>query len=116
MVASTNHSDVFHAVADPTRRQILDLLVDGECSVNELVAHFPISQPAVSQHLGVLRKAKLVHVRKRGRQRLYEVDGAAIKVVFDWTKHYEEFWNERLSKLGTVLDGLADEEVEDENG
>jgi DNA-binding transcriptional ArsR family regulator len=107
---------VFSAVSDPTRRQILDVLREGEQSVNELVARFTMSQPAVSQHLRVLRKAELVSVHKRGRQRLYRLDSSALKVVFDWTQYYEEFWNERLSRLGEVLDGLPDDIVEETNG
>ena len=107
---------MFSAVADPTRRQILDVLREGEQSVNELVARFTMSQPAVSQHLRVLRKAALVRVHKRGRQRVYELDGVALKAIFDWSKYYAAFWSDRLSKLGEVLDGLPDDIVEETNG
>ena len=107
---TTSHADVFHAVADPTRRRILDLLIGGERSVNELVDEFSISQPAVSQHLRVLREVNLVHAHKSGRQRLYRLEATAIKAVFDWAKHYEEFWKEKLDALGRYLDAEADRE------
>ena len=80
---------VFQAVADPTRRAILDLLARGERSAGELVDPFPISQPAVSQHLRVLREADLVAERREGRRRVYRLNPAGLREVYDWAAHYE---------------------------
>lgn len=97
---------MFHAVADPSRRSILDLLRAGERTVGALLAHFPFSQPALSKHLRVLRDARLVRVRKAGRERHYSLDARALREVYDWAAHYERFWQGRLDRLGKVLDDL----------
>ena len=94
----------FRALADPSRRTILDLLADGEQSVTELLAHFPFSQPALSKHLRVLREAGLVAVRKEARRSLYGLRPEGLRSVADWVRHYERFWNERLDALGEVLE------------
>jgi DNA-binding transcriptional ArsR family regulator len=103
---------IFFAVSDPTRRGILDLLLISERSVSELVRPFRISQPAISQHLRILRKAGLVRVRRRGRERRYRLRGEQLRAVYDWVGHYERFWNARLHALGTYLDQEADGESE----
>jgi DNA-binding transcriptional ArsR family regulator len=95
---------VFRAVSDPTRRALLDLLAGAERSVSELVAHFEISQPAVSQHLRLLVDAGLARVRRDGRQRLYALDAAPLREVYDWAGHYEQFWEGKLKRLGTYLE------------
>ncbi len=95
---------VFRAVGDPTRRSILDLLANGECTVSELVARFGVSQPAISQHLKVLRSAGLVSQRREGRLRHYRLEPAPLREVYDWVAHYERFWDDKLSALGTYLD------------
>src|SRR4051794_10060232 len=86
------HSDVFSAVSDPTRRQILHLLSLQECSVNELCERFCVSQPAISQHLRVLREDSLVSVRVCGRYRFYRLEARALREVYDWAAHYQRFW------------------------
>ena len=96
-------SPVFSAVADPTRREILHLLSSRERSVNELCECFAISQPAISQHLRVLREADLVRVRSDGRQRFYRLEARALREVFDWAAHYQRFWSQKLDSLGEVL-------------
>ena len=98
------HADVFRAVADPTRRRLLDLLEAGERTVSELVARFRISQPAVSKHLRVLREVGLVRRRQRGRERVYSLEAQPLREVADWIAHYERFWNEKLQSLGDYLD------------
>jgi DNA-binding transcriptional ArsR family regulator len=100
-------SDTFRAVADPTRRAILDSLATGERSVGDLSAMFDVTQSAVSQHLKVLRDAGLVRPRKEGRQRLYSLDAGPLRDVFDWAAHYERFWTKKLDALGAVLDREA---------
>ena len=97
----------YRAVADGTRRRILDVLADGERSVNELLEGFAISQPALSQHLKVLRDAGLVTVRREGRRRIYALDPRPLRQIRDWVAHYERFWDEKLDALGQFLDGDA---------
>lgn len=101
MSAST---DVFSAIAAPARRAILACLAQREMPVLELAESFEMSLPAVSQHLGVLRGAGLVSVRKAGRQRIYKLNAAPLKAVADWVAPYEEFWGEKLVALGEYLD------------
>ncbi|AKF03190.1 ArsR/SmtB family transcription factor [Sandaracinus amylolyticus] len=96
-------SDPFRAIADPTRRAILDVLAEGERSVSELCACFDVSQPAISQHLAVLRDAGLVVVRAEGRQRIYALHADPLREVHDWSSHYERFWSTKLDALGAVL-------------
>lgn len=93
----------FRAVADPTRRAILDVLADEPSSVSDLCARFHVTQPAISQHLAVLREAGLVSVTPDGKRRLYALEAAPLAEVHAWTAHYERFWNERLDRLGGVL-------------
>ncbi len=102
---------VFRAIADPTRRAILDLLMAGERAVNDLLASFRMTQPAISQHLKVLREAGLVSERRAGRQRLYRLEPAPLKAVHDWTAHYERYWTQKFTDLGDYLEQLPDEVV-----
>jgi len=95
---------VFRAIADPSRRSVLDLLADGRRTVGELLEHFRFSQPALSKHLRVLREAGLVRSEAIGRQRWYALRGENLRSVAEWLKHYEQFWNQRLDALGAVLD------------
>jgi len=98
---------VFRAVADPSRRAILDLLAEGEQAVSQLLEHFSFSQPALSKHLRILREAGLVIARAAHRQRLYRLQADGLRSVADWVAHYEQFWNHRLDALGEVLDEEA---------
>lgn len=100
----------YRAVADGTRRRILDVLANGERSVSELLECFEdegLSQPALSQHLKVLREAGLVAVRRDGRRRIYSLDPRPLRAIYDWVAHYERFWDEKLAALGKLLDGDA---------
>ncbi len=96
-------STVFDAVADPTRRAVLDLLAGREQSVGDLVAKFRVTQPAISHHLRILREAGLVKNRQLGRQRLYRLHARPLRDVYDWVAHYERFWTEKLDRLGEHL-------------
>jgi DNA-binding transcriptional ArsR family regulator len=90
---STRSEDlVYRAIEDPTRRRILDLLGHGERSVSDLGRRFPISQPALSQHLRVLREAGLVRVRRQGRFRMYSIDARPLRDVYRWTGRYRRSW------------------------
>ncbi len=97
-------ADVFVAIADPTRRALLDRLRLGEQPVKELAEPFAMSLPAISQHLQVLCEAGLVQMRKAGRQRLYRLNPEPLKQVSDWVAHYEQFWQEKLDALGNYLE------------
>lgn len=97
--------DVFRAVADPTRRAILDQLRESERSVNELIKHFNISQSALSQHLRVLLLTNLVDVRRDGRLRIYRINAVVLKEIYDWAEHYERLWNKKLDALDRYLEG-----------
>ena len=103
MARAATTADAFNAVAEPRRRQILDLLVEGERSVSSIVAEIPVSQPQVSKHLKVLKEVGLVRARSDGRQRLYRLDPVALKPIHDWVKDYERLWNERLDRLDGYL-------------
>lgn len=100
---------VFRAVADPTRRAILDLLAERDRPVNDLREPFDMSQPAISQHLRVLREAGLVSERREGRQRIYRLEAAPLKTIHEWAAHYQKFWTQNLTKLGDYLDAMPDE-------
>jgi DNA-binding transcriptional ArsR family regulator len=106
MARAATTADAFNAVAEPRRRQILDLLVGGERSVNDLVRELGLAQPQVSKHLRVLREVGLVDVRDDGRQRLYRLNGQALKPIHDWVKTYERTWNERFAALDDLLEEL----------
>lgn len=92
-------ADVFRAIADPTRRGLLDKLTAGEQPMTRLAASFEMTLPAVSQHLRVLRDVGLVSEQRAGRQRLYRVNAAPLREVADWVAHYEKFWTEKLDAL-----------------
>jgi DNA-binding transcriptional ArsR family regulator len=102
--------DSFNAVAEPRRRQILDVLVDGEQPVGELVRLLGVSQPLASKHLRVLRDAGVVSVRRLGQQRLYRVNGSALRPIHDWVAGYEQLWSERFQELDLVLSELEQTE------
>jgi DNA-binding transcriptional ArsR family regulator len=113
--ASTS-ADVFAAVAEPRRRELLDALADGERPVNELVGLLELSQPQVSKHLRVLRAVGVVAVRDEGRRRLYRLNGAALKPIHDWVASYERTWSARLDQLESVLADLQAEGERDDDG
>jgi len=113
MARAATTADAFNAVAEPRRRQILDVLAGGERPVNELVRELGIAQPQVSKHLRVLREVGAVWVREAGRQRLYRLNGRALRPIHDWVSEYERTWNERFEQLDVVLEELKEKEEED---
>ncbi len=112
MARAATTTDAFNAVAEPRRRQILNLLASGERPVNDLVRLLGMSQPLVSKHLRVLREVGAVEVRDEGRRRLYRLNGRALKPIHDWVKNYERFWSERFDRLDVVLEEMKEEEGE----
>jgi DNA-binding transcriptional ArsR family regulator len=113
MARAATTADAFNAVAEPRRRQILDVLAGGERPVNDLVRELGLAQPQVSKHLRVLREVGAVAVRGDGRQRLYRLNGRALKPIHDWVSEYERSWNERFERLDVVLDELKEKEAGD---
>jgi DNA-binding transcriptional ArsR family regulator len=113
-VATT--ADAFNAVAEPRRRQILDVLAGGERPVNDLVEKLGVAQPLVSKHLRVLREVGLVDVRDEGRQRIYRLNGRSLKPIHDWVKNYERSWTERFDRLDVVLEELKGQRKEQGDG
>jgi DNA-binding transcriptional ArsR family regulator len=109
MARAATTTDAFNAVAEPRRRQILDLLSGGERPVNDLVAVLGLPQPLVSKHLRVLREVGLVDVRDVGRQRVYCLNGLRLKPIHDWVKAYEASWSRRFELLDDVLIELKDQ-------
>lgn len=110
MARAATTTDAFNAVAEPLRRQILDVLANGERSVNDLVTLLGLGQPQVSKHLRILREVELVKVRDEGRQRMYRLNGQTLKPIHDWVKAYEQTWNERFATLDNLLNELKEQE------
>ena len=113
MARAATTADAFNAVAEPRRRQILDVLAEGERPVNDLVHLLGVAQPQVSKHLRVLREVGAVDVRDEGRQRLYRLNSRALKPIHDWVKNYERLWSERFEELDLVLEDLKRKEEGD---
>ena len=111
MARAATTADTFNAVAEPRRRQILDVLAAGERPVNDLVAELGLAQPQVSKHLRVLREVGAVEVRGDGRRRLYRLNGEALRPIHDWVKGYERMWSERFDEIDVVLDELKEKEA-----
>jgi DNA-binding transcriptional ArsR family regulator len=111
MSRAATTTDAFNAVAEPRRRQILDLLAGGERTVGDLVRVLELAQPQVSKHLRVLREVGAVDVREEGRRRLYRVNGHALKPIHDWVKNYERSWSDRFDRLDVVLETLKQEDL-----
>ena len=101
--------DPFNAVAEPKRRQVLAALGTEELSVNEIVKKLGWTQPMVSKHLGVLKQVGLVKERRAGRQRLYRVDAAKLKPIFDWVSPFERFWSDKFDRLDQLLEEMKKE-------
>ena len=112
MPRAATTSDVFNAIAEPRRREIIDLLAgSGEMPVGDLVRRLRLPQPAVSKHLGVLRTVRLVSVNRRGRRRLYRLDAQQLKPVHNWVKKYERFWEHQLDRIKRRAEEKAREQA-----
>jgi len=100
MARAATTADVFNAIAEPRRREVIGVLADGrEYSVGEVVVRLRLSQPAISKHLGVLRKVGVVSVIKRGQHRMYRLNAAELKPIHDWIKTFEKYWTHQLSQI-----------------
>jgi DNA-binding transcriptional ArsR family regulator len=105
---SPTSAAIFRAVADPTRRAILDMLLDRERTVGEIAERFAVSRPAVSKHLRVLRAARLVRARPEGRQRLCSLDPEPLRSIDEWLYNYRREWQSRLVRLKRYVESDAD--------
>jgi DNA-binding transcriptional ArsR family regulator len=110
MPRAATTSDVFNAIAEPRRREIIDLLAGGRArAVGDLVNTLNIPQPAVSKHLGVLRKVGIVTVSKQGQHRLYQLNAEELKPVHDWVKNFERFWSHHVGRIKERAERMAKE-------
>jgi DNA-binding transcriptional ArsR family regulator len=103
MARSSTTSDVFNAIAETSRREILDTLIEGEKAVGSIVTDLSMSQPQVSKHLRVLSEVGLVTCRAEGRRRLYRLEPARLEPFHEWLGKYEQAWNDRLDRMGDYL-------------
>ncbi len=110
MARTPTTADAFNAIAESSRRDLLDVLGTGEGTVGDIVCRMGLTQPQVSKHLAVLRAVDLVRVRKVGRHHYYRVNGPALKPIHDWVKTFEQVWNQRLDRLDDVLAEISNEE------
>ncbi|MEO8736659.1 MAG: metalloregulator ArsR/SmtB family transcription factor [Edaphobacter sp.] len=116
MPRAATTADVFNAIAEPRRREIIAVLIDGkEHAVGEVVSTLRLPQPAVSKHLGVLRKVGIVSVSKRGQLRMYRLNARELKPVHDWVKTYERFWTHQLDKVKERAEQKMMQRMEREN-
>ena len=106
MARASTTSDVFNAIAEAYRRQILDVLITGEKAVGSIVDDLSLSQPQVSKHLRVLSEVGLVRCRSEGRRRLYRLEPARLRPFHEWLAKYEQAWNDRLDRLDDYLKEL----------
>lgn len=100
MTRSAHPGDVFTAIAEPRRREVITVLADGrEYAVNEIVLRMKMAQPAVSKHLGALRRAGVVTVVKRGQHRMYRLNAHGLKPIHDWVKVFERYWTHQIDQI-----------------
>jgi len=106
--------DVFQAIADPTRRQIIDILSDQSMNLNAVSSHFEISRPAISKHIKILTECGLVIVRREGRERYCSADVRKLREIDQWLNRHRKFWNNKLDALGDFLErGIDSNSTED---
>ncbi|MED0989298.1 metalloregulator ArsR/SmtB family transcription factor [Bacillus nitratireducens] len=104
MSSSAAKYDVFQAIADPTRREVLRLLSDKELPISKITDHFPMSRTAVVKHLHILSEAKLVSGRKSGREKIYRLQPEPLEELQQWLSYYERFWDNKLSMLKHIVE------------
>ena len=110
-MTSPSKYDVFQAIADPTRRAVLQLLTKEELPISKITAHFPMSRTAIAKHLHILSEAKLVTGRKEGREKLYRLEPEPLEELQHWLSYYQQFWNNKLSKLKHVVENDGNSEL-----
>ncbi|MGO1944400.1 MAG: ArsR/SmtB family transcription factor [Ancrocorticia sp.] len=113
MARAATTSDVFNAIAEPKRREMLALLRTGERPVTDLAEELGLSQPGASKHLRVLREVGLVRDHRAGKQRLYRLDAKGLRAVHEWTGGFEQFWNESFDRLDAYVQALEHTQEEE---
>ena len=108
MARAATTSDVFNAIAEPRRREVLTLLKHSERSVGSVADELGLKQPATSKHLRVLREVGLVHMHQVGKQRVYGLDARGLRKIHDWTGGFEEFWNESFDRLDEYVETMKE--------
>ncbi|MEM9937711.1 MAG: metalloregulator ArsR/SmtB family transcription factor [Pseudomonadota bacterium] len=103
-----SEQSIFRAIADSTRRDILQLLSEREMSVNEIASNFSMTRPAIAKHLNILREGQLLKVTQKGRERIHTLTPEALKTVADWVSYYDRFWDDRLAQLKTIVEAEDD--------
>jgi len=98
--------DVFHAIADPTRREIINLVAEKSMNLNALAENFEMSRPAISQHVKILRECGLINIRQEGRERFCQAKLQKLKEVSDFVEQYKSMWTKKLDALEVYLDEL----------
>jgi DNA-binding transcriptional ArsR family regulator len=111
MSSSAEKHDVFQAIADPTRREVLRLLAEKELPISEITSHFTMSRTAVAKHLQILSEAELVSGRKVGREKRYRLQPDSLQELKQWLSFYEQFWSNKLTKLKHVVENPEDNNI-----
>jgi DNA-binding transcriptional ArsR family regulator len=111
MSSSAEKHDVFQAIADPTRREVLRLLAEKELPISEITSHFTMSRTAVAKHLQILSEAELVSGRKVGREKRYKLQPESLQELKQWLSFYEQFWSNKLTKLKHVVENPEDKNI-----
>ncbi|MBU8878472.1 metalloregulator ArsR/SmtB family transcription factor [Bacillus sp. FJAT-29790] len=111
MSSSAQKHDVFQAIADPTRRQVLRLLAEKELPISEITSHFSISRTAIAKHLHILTEAELVYGRKVGREKRYRLMPEPLTELKEWLSYYEQFWNNKLSMLKHIVENPKENDL-----
>ncbi|MCR2821674.1 ArsR/SmtB family transcription factor [Lederbergia panacisoli] len=104
MSSSAKKYDVFQSIADPTRRKMLQLLAQKEMPISTITSHFSMSRTAIAKHLHILSEAKLVNGQKVGREKIYTLQPEPFEEIKQWLSYYDQFWNNKLSMLKTVVE------------
>jgi DNA-binding transcriptional ArsR family regulator len=111
MSSSAEKHDVFQAIADPTRREVLRLLAENELPISEITSHFTMSRTAIAKHLQILSEADLVSGRKVGREKRYRLQPESLQELKQWLSFYEQFWSNKLTKLKHVVENPEDNNI-----
>lgn len=112
MSNSAETYDVFQAIADPTRREVLRILAEKELPISKITSHFTMSRTAVAKHLHILSEAKLVSGRKVGREKLYQLQPEPLEELKQWLSYYEQFWNNKLSILKHLVENDGESSIQ----
>ncbi|WP_445486748.1 ArsR/SmtB family transcription factor [Niallia sp. 03133] len=104
MADSAKKHDVYQAIADPTRREVMKLLAEKELPIADITSHFPISRTAIVKHLAILSEARLVRSKKVGREKIYTLSPEPLADIKEWLTYYERFWENKLSILKHIVE------------